>query len=165
MRGRYKLKNPPKSRIEKLDMARLHEYQGKALLAKHGLSVPRGAVASSPERAAEIAKTIAAPVVVKIQAWTTGRAGMGGVAFADSPTQAADLARRMLAMRVGQFPVTQVLVEEKLAFARELFVSLSIDDHARSPVILLSLVGGSGIEQRSSQVDRLLCDVNTGPNV
>ena len=146
-------------------MARLHEYQGKALLAKHGLSVPRGAAADSPEKAAEIAKSLGGTVVVKIQAWTTGRAAIGGVAFADTPQQAADHAKRMFAMHVGQFPVTQVLVEEKLVLARELFVSLSIDDHARSPAILLSLAGGSGIEDRATQVDRLACDVQTGPNV
>src|SRR3954447_9305150 len=146
-------------------MARLHEYQGKALLAKHGMSVPRGASASTPEQAAKVAQSLGGPVVIKIQAWTTGRAAIGGIAFADTPQDAAKHAQKLLSMRVGQFPVTEVLVEEKLSFARELFVSLSIDDHARSPVMLLSLLGGSGIEQRAAQVHRLLCDVRTGPNV
>ena len=119
-------------------MARLHEYQGKAILARHGFEVPRGGAASSPDEAARVAKSIDGPVVVKIQAWTTGRAAIGGVAFANSPDEAAVHAKRMLGMRVGNFPVTQVLVEEKLALSRELFVSLSIDDHARAPMILLS---------------------------
>src|SRR5438445_5490115 len=104
-------------------MARLHEYQGKAILARHGMAVPRGGPAGSGDEAAAVAQSLGGPVVVKIQAWTTGRAGLGGVAFADTPQQAADHARRMLGMRVGQFRVTQVLVEEKLKLTRELFVS------------------------------------------
>ena len=53
-------------------------------------------------------------VVVKIQAWTTGRAGIGGVAFAKKPNEVLAHATRMLAMNVGQFPVEAVLVEEKI---------------------------------------------------
>jgi succinyl-CoA synthetase beta subunit len=147
-----------------LGMARLHEYQGKAILVKHGFEVPRGGAASTPDQAARLAQSIGAPVVVKIQAWTTGRAAIAGVAFANSPDEVVAHAKRMLAMRVGNFPVTQVLVEEKLALSRELFVSLSIDDHARAPMILLSLAGGSGIEGRAGEVHRLTCDVRSGPN-
>ncbi len=146
-------------------MARLHEYEGKALLAKHGFAVPRGGVCASPEEAAKIARGVGGPVVVKIQAWTTGRKALGGVAFADTPEDAAEHARRMLGMKVGNFPVERVLVEEKLKIARELFVSLSIDDRERAPVILLSLSGGSGIEERAGDVHRLVCGVKSGPDV
>lgn len=149
-------------------MARLHEYQGKALLAKHGLAVPRGKVAASPEEAAKAAKDLLAAgapaVVVKIQAWTTGRAAIGGIAFAETPEQAAEHAQRMLAMRVGQFPVTQVLIEEKLAIAGELFVSLTVDDRERAPVILIAAQGGSGIEDRAAAVQRIVCDPVKGPD-
>lgn len=144
-------------------MARLHEYQGKALLAQHGFAIPRGGAANSPAQAAEVAKTIAGPCVVKIQAWTTGRAAMGGIAFANTPQEAADHARRLLAMSVGSFPVTTVLVEEKVSLARELFLSLSIDDRNRQPVMLLALSGGSGIEERAEEVFRIPCDVKSGP--
>src|SRR4051812_9360112 len=119
-------------------MARLHEHQGKALLAQHGFTIPRGGPASSPAQAIEIARSIGTPVVIKIQAWTTGRAAIGGIGFADTPEQAGEHAKRMLAMKVGQFPVTEVLVEEKLVLAGELFLSLSIDDRKRQPVLLLS---------------------------
>lgn len=145
-------------------MARLHEYQGKSILAAHGLAVPRGGPASTPEEAASVASRLAVPVVVKIQAWTTGRAALGGVGFADSPEQAAHLARRMLGMKVGNFPVAHVLVEEKLPIARELFVSLTIDDRERAPVILVSLHGGTGIEERAREVERLVCDPAAGPD-
>jgi succinyl-CoA synthetase beta subunit len=150
-------------------MARLHEYQGKALLARHGLSVPRGGPASSPADAARIARELACPVVVKIQAWTTNRKALGGVAFANTPEEVAAHAQRMLGMQVGNFPVSQVLVEEQLPIKDELFLSLYIDDRERGPAILISLTGGSGIEERAhwgkgGGVARIACDVATGPD-
>jgi succinyl-CoA synthetase beta subunit len=145
-------------------MARLHEYQGKHLLADAALLVPAGGAADSPASARAFAERLARPVVVKIQAWTTGRAAIGGVAFADTPAQAEQAAARLLQLRVGQFPVTHVLVEEKLDIAHELFVSLSVDDRARSPVLLLSAGGGSGVEERAAAVNRISCSVKTGPD-
>ncbi|CAN5369137.1 acetate--CoA ligase family protein [soil metagenome] len=145
-------------------MARLHEYQGKALLAQHGFAIPRGGPASTPEEAAAVARSIGGPCVIKIQAWMTGRAAIGGIAFADTPEQAADHAKRLLAMKVGSFPITSVLVEEKVSLARELFVSLSINDRERMPMLLLSLTGGSGIEERAGEVFLIPCDVKSGPD-
>ena len=55
-------------------MARLHEYQGKAILAANGFKVPRGRAASNADEAAAAAKQLGSEVVVKIQAWMTGRA-------------------------------------------------------------------------------------------
>src|SRR5207237_1823114 len=70
-------------------MARLHEYQGKAILAANGFKIPQGRAASTADDAVAAAKEIAGKkggeVVIKIQAWTTGRAGIGGVAFAKKP--------------------------------------------------------------------------------
>ncbi|HWB20559.1 MAG TPA: ATP-grasp domain-containing protein, partial [Phycisphaerales bacterium] len=145
-------------------MARLHEYQGKAILAQHGIAIPRGQAVSSTQQAVEVTRNLRGSVVIKIQAWTTGRAAIGGVAFADTPEQAAQQTQRMLSMRVGQFPVSQVLIEEKIDIAIEMFVSLSIDDRARQPVMLLSFGGGSGIEERAQNVHRLVCTVANGVN-
>jgi len=144
-------------------MARLHEYQGKAILSKAGITVPRGRAASTPADAEKIARELGGPVVIKIQAWTTGRAALGGIAFADSPGDAATHAARLLGMKVGQFPVTHVLVEEKLALAQEFFISLSIDDRERSPVMLIAASGGSGVEERAEGVRRLACETLDGP--
>ncbi len=138
-------------------MARLHEHEGKALLAQAGLAVPRGMVATSPEEAMSHARELGGRCVVKIQAWTTGRKAIGGVALVDSPEQARDEAARMLAMRVGQFPVEKVLVEEAIEIERELFVSVFIDDAARAPAMLVSFEGGSGIEARGGGVRTVPC--------
>src|SRR5213596_2023924 len=149
-------------------MARLHEYQGKAILAANGFKIPRGRAASTADQAIAVAKELAAgkkaaEVVIKIQAWTTGRAGMGGVAFAKKPADVRGHAARMLAMKVGQFPVETVLVEEKIDIEREFFLSFAIDDAARAPIIIFAGGGGTGIEDRAASTHRIPCDVNRGP--
>ncbi len=149
-------------------MARLHEYQGKAILAASGFKIPRGRAASTAEEAVAVAKELGtdargASVVIKIQAWTTGRAGLGGVAFARKSADVRGHAARMLAMTVGQFPVEAVLVEEKIDIEREFFLSFAIDDAARAPVIIFAGGGGSGIEERAASTRRIACDVKRGP--
>jgi succinyl-CoA synthetase beta subunit len=144
-------------------MARLHEYQGKAILAANGFKVPRGQAALNEDEAVRAAKKLGSEVVVKIQAWTTGRAGIGGVAFAEKPEDVCAHAKRMLAMKVGQFPVEAVLVEEKIDIDREFFLSFAIDDAARAPMIIFAAGGGTGIEERAKATQRIPCDVNRGP--
>src|SRR5260370_10338343 len=148
-------------------MARLHEYQGKAILAANGFKIPRGRAASTADEAVaaanELASKVGGEVVIKIQAWTTGRAGIGGVAFARTPDDVRAHAARMLEMKVGQFPVEAVLVEEKIDIAREFFLSFAVDDAARAAVIIFAAGGGSGIEERAASTRRIACDVSRGP--
>src|SRR5437763_819540 len=144
-------------------MARLHEYQGKAILAATGFKIPRGFSARTAEEAAAAAEKLGGEVVIKIQAWTTGRAGIGGVAFAKKSDEVRAHATRMLAMKVGQFPVEAVLVEEKIDIDREFFLSFAIDDAARAPMIIFAAGGGTGIEERATSTRRIPCDVNRGP--
>jgi succinyl-CoA synthetase beta subunit len=144
-------------------MARLHEYQGKAILAANGFKIPRGHAASNADEAMAAAKQLGGEVVIKIQAWTTGRAGIGGVAFAKKPADVRGHAARMLSMKVGQFPVETVLVEEKIDIDREFFLSFAIDDAARAPMIIFAAGGGSSIEERAASTRRISCNVNTGP--
>ena len=144
-------------------MARLHEYQGKAILAANGFKIPRGRAASTADEAVATAQELGGEVVIKIQAWTTGRAGIGGVAFAKKPDEIRAHAARMLAIKVGQFPVEAVLVEEKIDIEREFFLSFAIDDAARAPVIIFAGGGGTGIEERATSTRRITCDVDSGP--
>jgi succinyl-CoA synthetase beta subunit len=144
-------------------MARLHEYQGKAILAANGFKIPHGSAARTAEEAVAAAAKLGGEVVIKIQAWTTGRAGIGGVAFAKRPDEVRAHATRMLAMIVGQFPVEAVLVEEKIEIDREFFLSFAIDDAARAPMIIFAAGGGTGIEERAASTRRIPCHVNQGP--
>lgn len=147
-------------------MARLHEYQSKTLLKAHGLSVPAGRPARSPDEARQIAAELGRPVAVKAQAWVTGRAGLGAVRFADTPSEAAAAAAAILGMPIKQFVVDTVLVEEKLDIEREFYGGVVIDDIAQAPVVIFSSVGGTGIEQTAltnpDAVARQTVDVRVG---
>src|SRR5256714_13808265 len=144
-------------------MARLHEYHGKAILAANGFKIPPGRAAANVDDAVATAKELGGEVVVKIQTWTTGRAGIGGVSVARQLKEVRAHAQRMLSMKVGQFPVEAVLVEEKIDIDREFFLSLAIDDAARAPIIIFACGGGTGIEERAASTRKILCDVKSGP--
>ena len=131
-------------------MARLHEYQGKALLARAGIAIPEGGPAGSEAEAEQIAAKLGRAVAVKMQAWTTKRADQGGIAFADTPEAARQAAAGMLGRRIGQFEVEKVLVEEKLPIKKEYYAAVIVDDAARRPLVLFATGGGTGIEDRAA---------------
>jgi succinyl-CoA synthetase beta subunit len=128
-------------------VARLSESQGKNVLAEAGIVVPRGEVADSAAVAGEVARRLGAAAVVKAQAWTTGRAGRGLIRFVDSPAEAERAAAEILAARVGEFPVTHVLVEERVEVAAERYAGVVLDDARRRPLLLVSSRGGTGVEE------------------
>ncbi len=128
-------------------MAKLFEYQGKELLKKGGIATPRGRRAATREEAAEIARELGGPVVIKAQTWTTGRAQSGGVQFAHGPEEAAKATEKVLGMQIKGFNVREVLVEEKLDIEREFYLGLILNDAAQCPIIIFSSRGGSGIEE------------------
>ncbi|MFN2148407.1 MAG: ATP-grasp domain-containing protein, partial [Anaerolineales bacterium] len=94
-------------------MARLHEFQAKALLKDAGIKIPRGRIASSAFEARAIAEELAGATVVKGQAWVTGRAGRGLIRFSENPAEAEKAAAAILGQQVEGFQVEAVLVEEK----------------------------------------------------
>ncbi len=147
-------------------MARLHEYQGKELLKQYRIAVPRGGVAHAPDEARRIAEDVGGAVMVKAQAWVTGRAGVGGIKKAGSPAQAEEAARHMLGMKIKNFTVAEVLVEQCVDIAREFYAGIIIDDAAQQPVVLFSSVGGTGIEEIAAahpdRVARMHVDVGPG---
>lgn len=147
-------------------MARLHEYQGKQLLKNAGFELPEGRVARSAEEAGEVAREIGGEVVVKAQAWTTSRAALGGIRFADSPETAEAAARSILGITIKGFPVTEVLVEKKIKIAREFYAGIVIDDAAGCPVLVFSSRGGSGIEEiakaHPESIAKLRIDLSKG---
>src|ERR1051325_2345107 len=80
---------------------KIHEYQGKELLRKYGVPVPRGIVARSPEEAYQAAKELGSDVVVvKAQIHAGGRGKGGGVKLAHSADEAREIAGQMLGMKL-----------------------------------------------------------------
>src|SRR5713101_6437860 len=101
---------------------KIHEYQAKAILARHGVPVPRGEVAFSAAEAGEIARRLGTNVVVvKAQIHAGGRGKGGGVKLAKSPEDAQRIAGAMFGMTLVTHQtglegrvVSRVLVEEGL---------------------------------------------------
>jgi succinyl-CoA synthetase beta subunit len=147
-------------------MARLHEYKGKELLKSQKVPVPRGEVASTPQEARRIAEELGGEVMVKAQAWVTGRASMGGIRRAATPEEAESVASEMLGMAVKGFSVERVLVEEALDIEQEFYAGVIIDDKARAPVVIFSSMGGTGIEEiareHPDKVARMEVDILKG---
>jgi len=133
----------------------IHEYQAKELLAKFGVSVPRGGVAYSAAEAVEVARRLGGPVwVVKAQIHAGGRGKAGGVKLARSEDEVAAAAGAMLGRRLVTHQtgpegrdVKRVYVEEGCDIARELYLGLLIDRTTQRVTLIGSTEGGVEIEE------------------
>ena len=151
---------------------KLHEYQAKALLAKHGVPVPQGRVATTPDEAAAIAAELGGKVVVKAQAHTGGRGKGGGVKLANSADEARQAAADIIGMQLvthqtgpSGLPVHSVLVEEQLDIERELYLSVVIDNSAGMPVVIASAAGGMDIEEVAANTPEQIHQARIDPTV
>lgn len=127
----------------------LYEHQGKELFARHGIPTPRGMIASSPEAAREATEQLGGTSVVKVQVQIGGRGKGGGVVLADSPEEAGSAAARMLLDGFKEMPVTRVLVEERLAIAREFYAAILLDRSEGTYLAMVAAEGGVDIEELS----------------
>jgi succinyl-CoA synthetase beta subunit len=152
---------------------KIHEYQGKAILARHGVPVPRGEVAFNAAEAGEIARRLGGSVVVvKAQIHAGGRGKGGGVKLAKSPDEAEKLAAQMIGMTLVTHQtgpegrvVGRVLVEEGLQMTRELYLSLVLDRAAGKPVLMASAAGGMDIEEVAASTPEKIVKVYIEPGV
>jgi len=151
---------------------KIHEFQAKGILARYGVPIPRGEVADTAERAREIAEQIGTRVVVKAQIHAGGRGKGGGVKVAADPTEAAEIARRMLGMTLVTHQtgpegktVHKLLVEEALDIRRELYVGIVIDRAREAAVVMASTEGGVEIEKVAAENPELIYKEYVDPAV
>ena len=152
---------------------KIHEYQAKAILARHGVPVPRGEVAFKPADAADIARRLGGSVVVvKAQIHAGGRGKGGGVKLAKSPDEAQKLATTMIGMTLVTHQtgpsgrvVSRVLVEEGLQMTRELYLSVVLDRASGKPVMMASAAGGMDIEEVAASTPEKIVKVFIEPGV
>jgi succinyl-CoA synthetase beta subunit len=152
---------------------KIHEYQAKAILARHGVPVPRGEVAFNAAEAGAIARRLGGNVVVvKAQIHAGGRGKGGGVKLARSPEEAERIARDMIGMTLVTHQtgpegrvVSRVLVEEGLQMTRELYLSLLLDRAAEKPLIMASAAGGMEIEEVAATTPEKIVRVHVDPGV
>jgi succinyl-CoA synthetase beta subunit len=129
-------------------VVKLAEWRGKEVFRKYGIPLPRGAVARSPEEAEALVRagTVPLPCVIKAQVLAGGRGKGGAVRFAATTDEAREAASAILGLEFKGERVKEVLLEEKLALTRELYLSLTLDRAARLPVLIASGKGGVEIE-------------------
>ncbi len=145
---------------------KLHEYQAMQLFAEHGIPIPEGSVASSPEEAEAIARRLGRPVVVKAQVHTGGRGKAGGVQPASNPEAARQMAQQILGMEIKGYRVNKVLVTAAEAVVSEAYVGMILDRNSKRPVLMVSSAGGVDIEEVAAntpeKIHRLSIDPVTG---
>ena len=128
---------------------KLHEFQAKDILSKHGVPVPKSKVARTASEAATAAFDMGGTVVVKAQVHAGGRGKAGGVKIVDSPGAAEQAASNMLGTNLVTFqtgpegvPIHNVLVEEGIDIERELYLGMVIDGATKGIVVIASESGG-----------------------
>jgi succinyl-CoA synthetase beta subunit len=135
---------------------KIHEYQGKALLAAHGVPVPQGKVAYSVDEAVKAAKELGLPVVVKAQIHAGGRGKAGGVKLARTADDVEKIAKAMLGTTLHTHQtgpegrvVRRLLIEQGMDLdgSREMYLAIVVDRATGSPVFMASSEGGMDIEE------------------
>jgi succinyl-CoA synthetase beta subunit len=126
----------------------IHEYQARELLARAGIAVPPGIVATTPAEAKRAMERLGvAKVVVKAQVHAGGRGKAGGVKLAGTPEQAERFASQILGMKIKGLTVTKVLVVPATDIASEAYVGVIVDRVSHAPVFMVSPAGGIDIEE------------------
>jgi succinyl-CoA synthetase beta subunit len=144
----------------------LLEHQGKRLLARAGLPVPRGEVATTAGHARRIAETLNRRVALKSQVPSGKRGKAGGIRFAGTPDEAAAAASDLLGATLGGTVVEELLVEECADIRTELYAAVLNDPASKGPLVLFSVAGGMDIEEVGASdpemIRRLPVDVRSG---
>lgn len=152
----------------------IHEYQGKEILRKYNVPVPRGIPAFSVDEAIKAAETLGGPVwVVKAQIHAGGRGKGGGVKVAKSIDQVKEYASSILGMTLvthqtgpeGKL-VKRLLIEEGADIKKELYVSLVVDRVSQKVALMASSEGGMDIEEvaesHPEKIHTLIIEPSTG---
>ena len=152
---------------------KIHEYQAKAILSRHGVPIPQGDVAADTGAARAIAERLGGgTVVVKAQIHAGGRGKGGGVKVVKGSQAAADAAGKMLGMTLVTYQtgpagqkVGRVLVEQGLQIKRELYLGLVIDRASERPVLMVSPEGGVEIEKVAEETPERIFKEVINPGV
>jgi succinyl-CoA synthetase beta subunit len=158
----------------------IHEYQAKELMLKYGVATPAGAVASTPEEAEKIARSLnTTDLVIKAQIHAGGRGKgtftngfKGGVKLVKSPEEIRDLASKMLGQTLvtaqtgeaGRL-VSKVMVAVSKDPVRELYLAIVLDREAQAPVVIASTRGGVNIEEVAHETPELITHMRVDPAI
>ena len=144
---------------------KLFEYEAKNILAKYGVPVPQGGLASDPSQARDVASRLKMPVAVKAQVLVAGRGKAGGILFANSVEETEKTAEKLLNTQIKGIPVKSVWVEEKIQVKKELYFGLTTDRFRQRYVAIASGVGGIDIEEVASKTPEKVITTPINPSL
>ena len=135
----------------------LHEYQAKQLIAKYGISVPKGIAIKSPDELDQsIAQLNSSAYVIKAQIHAGGRGKAGGVKIVTSKKEASEVVNSLLHKKLVTYqnkpdgqPIDTLLIEESCDIEKELYFSILVDRQSEKIVVIASSAGGMEIEEIS----------------
>jgi succinyl-CoA synthetase beta subunit len=141
----------------------IHEYQARDILREHGIPVPPGDVAETPEQAEELARGYGEAVVVKAQVHAGGRGKAGGVKLAQTPEEAGEKAAAILGMDIKGITVRKVLVAPAEDIDSEAYVGIVMDRANKCDTFMVSPEGGVDIEEVAATMPDRLMKVRIDP--
>jgi succinyl-CoA synthetase beta subunit len=141
----------------------LYEYQGKQLLARHGIPVSAGRLATTPEEARAAAEELGGPVVVKAQVLTGGRGKAGGIKLAADAEEAEARAKEILGLDIRGHVVRRLWIEQASEIAKEYYLSLTFDRGAKKPLLMFTTQGGVDIEEVAATSPDALVRLHVDP--
>ena len=129
----------------------LYEFEGKQLLFNAGILVPQSQLLNSPQD--EI--ILNCPLVLKAQVLSGKRAEVGGIVLVENPENLNKEVSDLFSEVINKEKVEKVLVEEKIDFKTEYYLSISYDTDLRYPILMISKQGGTGVEDREVQTFKI----------
>ena len=150
---------------------KIHEYQGKEILKKYGVPVPRGIPAFSVDDALKAAQALGGSVwVVKAQIHAGGRGKGGGVKVAKSMDEVKQYAEQILGMQLithqtgpaGQ-KVRRLLIEEGADIQKEYYLGMLVDRASQKVCVMASSEGGMNIEEVAEHTPELIHKLYVDP--
>lgn len=142
---------------------RLHEYQSKEIFHQQHIPIPRGRLASTPEEAKLIAEEFNGPVVLKAQVLVGGRGKAGGIRLVKSPSEAHEVASKILGSRIKDIPVRRLLIEEAVNIQQEIYFGMTVDRKTGETIVIASAEGGVDIEEIARKTPEKIAKVGINP--
>ncbi len=128
----------------------LYEYEAKEIFADYGITIPPGVRITKPEQLAAI--HFGYPLTLKCQVLTGGRGKAGGIKFGKDLKDAQALAKDLLQLSIKGIKTDSLLVEPKVAIAKELYLAVTLDRSRGCPIFIASAEGGVEIESSGKVV-------------
>ncbi len=139
----------------------LYEWEGKRLFSGAGITIPKGILVRRGDDIAAAYAGLGAPdAVVKVQILSGKRGKNGGIAFCSSAQETVEVVERLFSQTIKDQFVASVYIEEKLAIAKEHYLSITYDTTTKQPVLVYSAEGGMDIEDAAEgAVQKIPLDV------